>query len=266
MHLQLSEAIAERLEILERCGSTNTELVERASASPEAWPDFSVLVTGEQTAGRGRLGRTWVAPPGQTIAISVLLRSGVALDADGLGWIPLISGLAMARAVDAAITGHEVGLKWPNDVQIDGLKVAGLLAELVGASEGGGGTAVVMGAGVNLTIGVADLPTATSTSLMLNNPVVAIGELADVVLSGYLRELRALYPLLVERGADAVAAQVAERCTTLGRDVVVHLPDGTEVLGTAIDLDETGRLRVKRGDDGRLLVVAAGDVTHLRYE
>src|SRR5690554_2986061 len=126
MHLPLSEAAAARLEILDRCGSTNTELVTRAAGSPEAWPDFSVLVTGEQTAGRGRLGRSWVAPPGQAIAISVLLRPAV-LDPDLLGWIPLVAGLAMARAVDAVLNGHEVGLKWPNDVQIDGMKVSGLL-------------------------------------------------------------------------------------------------------------------------------------------
>jgi len=260
MHLPLSEATAARLEILESCGSTNTELASRAVGSSEAWPEFSVLVTGEQTAGRGRLGRSWVAPPGQAIATSVLLRPA-ALEADRMGWIPLIAGLAMARAVDGVLSGHEVGLKWPNDVQVDGLKVSGLLAELVD-----GGAAVVMGAGVNLTISSADLPTETSTSLALNNPVVAKGELADAVLSGYLRELRSLYPPLVERGPDAIAAQVAERCTTLGREVVVQLPDGARLLGTAVDLDETGRLRVRRTEDGGVVAVAAGDVTHLRYE
>lgn len=261
MDLQLSAALAARLEILERCGSTNSELVERAAAPREAWPDFSVLVTGQQTAGRGRLGRSWLAPPGQTIAVSVLLRPGVALEAGRLGWIPLIAGLAMARAVDVAVPQHEVGVKWPNDVQIDGRKVAGLLAELVD-----GATAVVIGAGVNLTIPAGELPTATSTSLLLNDPVVGTGELADVVLSDYLRELRGLSLMLLDRGPEAVAGQVAARCSTLGREVVVQLPDGTQLQGTAIELDETGRLRVQRSGDGRLLAVAAGDVTHLRYE
>src|SRR5690554_1292783 len=150
MPLPLSTAQAARLEFLPECGSTNTELVIRAA---DAWPHFSVVATTSQTAGRGRLDRVWVAPPGQTLAVSVLLRPTFALES--YGWLPLIAGLAMARAVESSLPGGtlrqaqgaetslvgqpplpelvegRVAVKWPNDVQIDGLKVSGLLAELL---------------------------------------------------------------------------------------------------------------------------------------
>src|SRR5690606_5896272 len=119
MQLPLSSAHASRLEFLEECGSTNTELVKRAA---DAWPHLSVVATASQTAGRGRLDRVWVAPPGQALAVSVLLRPSFPLGA--YGWLPLIAGLAMARAVDSFVQAS-VTVKWPNDVQIDGLKVSG---------------------------------------------------------------------------------------------------------------------------------------------
>jgi BirA family biotin operon repressor/biotin-[acetyl-CoA-carboxylase] ligase len=260
MHLPLSEALAPELLILDSCGSTNTEMVARAAG----FPDFSVLVTGEQTAGRGRLGRQWIAPPGKTIAISVLLRpvvpTGAPLGIEHFGWLPLIAGLAMTRAVARIVPGHSVGLKWPNDVQIDRLKVSGLLGELLPSAD-----AVVMGAGVNLTIGTDELPTATSTSLLLNEPAVADDGLADAMLSGYLAELGRLYRRFLRDGASGVSSGVAERCTTLGQRVRVELPGGGELVGIAAALDDSGRLLV-RSSHGDITPVAAGDVTHLRYE
>jgi BirA family transcriptional regulator, biotin operon repressor / biotin---[acetyl-CoA-carboxylase] ligase len=263
--LPLSAAIAARLDVLDEVGSTNTELATRAADRP----DFSVLVTGSQTSGRGRLGRTWVAPPGTTIAISVLLRpvlaSGAPLGIDEFGWIPLIAGLAMSRAVASLVPAHRVGLKWPNDVQVDGLKVSGLLAELLPAGSG-----VIVGAGLNLTMAREQLPTPASTSLSLNDTTVPDADLADAALSRYLEGLRSLLDRLSTAEGDAVdagiAAEVAAACTTLGREVRVELPGGGDLLGTAVDLDSTGRLRVRRGSDARLVAVAAGDVTHLRYE
>jgi len=269
MQLPLSAAIAARLEILDECGSTNTELVARASGlDSESWPDFSVLVTPHQTDGRGRLGRVWEAPAGQTLAISVLLRprlpAGEPLELDHFGWLPLIAGLAMTKAVAALVPTHSVRLKWPNDVQIDSLKVSGLLAELIP------GGAVVMGAGLNLTIPSADLPTPASTSLALNDPIPPDADLADRALAGYLTELGRLYAEFLRFGADPEASGVAEQlrdlCSTLGGQVRVSLPGGDDLVGTAIGIDGSGRLSVKKSSDGRVVAVAAGDVTHLRYE
>ncbi len=263
MHLPLSETVAPGLVILDRCGSTNTELVARA----DGLPDFAVLVTDDQTDGRGRLGRQWVAPAGQAIAISVLLRptlpAGEPLGLEHFGWLPLIAGLAMTQAIAPIVPAHSVTLKWPNDVQVDGRKVSGLLGELLQS-----GDAVVMGAGVNLTIAGADLPTPTSTSLLLDDPVVPLDGLPDAVLSGYLVRLRRLVSEFLRLGAEGsgVIAMLSELCSTLGQRVRVQLPGGDDLLGTAVDIDGSGRLRVRRSSDGRVVAVAAGDVTHLRYE
>lgn len=231
--------------MLEQSPSTNTELVGRARGG--ALPDFSVIVTTNQTAGKGRLGRTWTAPPGKTIAVSVMLATPLH---DRMGWLPLVAGLAMSRAVRSLLTEHRVTLKWPNDVQVEGLKVSGLLGELVP------GVGVVMGAGLNLTMDESELPTPVSTSLTLAG--ADPDGLVDRALAAYLGEFRALYDAL--RGGTDVRAQVEAECSTIGRSVRVELPDGDALYGTASGLDASGRLVV----DGR--AVAAGDVTHLRYE
>lgn len=290
MQLPLSAAaIAEALGTLEyrtECGSTNTELV--ALSATRTLPDFTVLATTSQTAGRGRLGRVWVAPPGQTLAISVFLRpelsSEVPLPIAAFGWLPLIAGLAMTRAVAGLVPTHSVALKWPNDVQIDGLKVSGLLAELVpkrdagparrkwgvagaGVGEGAG---VVMGAGVNLFIPRGLLPTATSTSLVLNDPILDGDALVDATLSRYLTELRSLTTGFLRAGADparsGIAAMMAQSCSTIGHRVRVELPAGDDLLGTATGIDDTGRLMVADEANGAISAVAAGDVTHLRHQ
>ncbi len=248
---------------LESTGSTNDELVSRAATSP----DFSVVVTDDQTAGRGRLGRVWIAPPGKTLAISVLLRprlpGGEALAFDHYGWLPLIAGVAMTQAVGSVLPPHRVGLKWPNDVLVDDKKVCGILAELVPA-----GTEVVIGAGINLTFAQEELPTETSTSLALAGADEI--DLADRVLSAYLLALRDLTGEFVRIGGDAdgsgIHSLVTEYCTTLGRDVRVQLPGGGDLFGVATGIDRSGRLQVTASSDGRLTAVAAGDVTHLRYE
>ncbi|MCU1514538.1 MAG: biotin--[acetyl-CoA-carboxylase] ligase [Microbacteriaceae bacterium] len=270
MHLPLSSAITQHLEVLEQCGSTNTELVGRASGADSAsWSDFSVLVTDNQTGGRGRLGRSWIAPPGQAIAISVLLRpvgaNGQEISIANFGWFPLMAGLAMTSAVATLLPSRSVTLKWPNDVQVEGLKISGLLAELLP-----GGTAVVMGAGLNIFNGEADLPTPVSTSIVLNDPAAPAEELADLALSSYLRRFSELYAELLRWDGDAVASGLAgllaAACSTIGQHVRVQLPGGQDLVGMASGIDDTGRLLVARSTDGEVVAVAAGDVTHLRYE
>jgi BirA family biotin operon repressor/biotin-[acetyl-CoA-carboxylase] ligase len=255
---------AARFVYLDECASTNTELATRAQG--DGWPDFSVLVTENQTGGRGRLGRVWVAPPGRTLAVSVLLRprlaDGSELGLENFGWLPLIAGLAMTAAVTPLVPSHEVSLKWPNDVLIDGLKVAGLLAEL-----SADGTSVVMGAGLNVTMTAEELPTATSTSLVIKDAVPDADGLARAALDSYLTNLSRLYRQFL-RAADPAetAALLARHCSTLGRSVRVQLPGGADLFGTATAIDETGRLIVRNSADDHDVAVAAGDVTHLRYE
>lgn len=265
MRFPRSLAAVEHLRVLESAGSTNDVLVGSAAGEPH----FSVVVTDEQTAGRGRLGRVWVAPPGKTLAISVLLRprtpDGDPMDFDLFGWLPLIAGAAMTTAVASVLPADRVGLKWPNDVLVDGLKVSGILAELVPSEN-----AVVIGAGINLSMTHDELPTPTSTSLELAGAIPAGDELADTILSTYLGTLRDLVDEYAGAGADAdgsgIRSLVTELCITLGHSVRVELPGGSELLGIATGLDASGRLEVTDPVDGRRTAVAAGDVTHLRYE
>lgn len=272
MDFSRARSHGEDIIVLEQAASTNDELAAREAEAVSAGSGlsaFTAVVTMNQTAGRGRLDRSWVSPPGQSLAVSVLLRpvaaDGSPIDREHYGWIPLIAGLAMTRAVRGIVTGHDVDLKWPNDVLIDGLKVSGLLSELLP-----NGRDVIVGAGLNVTIPSDALPVPTATSLVLCDATVAADELADAALSAYLVELRAAWTAFVGSGGDARASgirkSVSEACATIGSRVRVTLPDGAEQLGTALDLDDGGRLRIRTATDARTVTVAAGDVTHLRYE
>jgi len=274
-----SRGVGARFEYLDEAGSTNDVLVTRATGVDAAgWPHLSVVVTDNQTSGRGRLGRSWSAPSGKSLAISVLLRPRLdsgPLPANRFGWFPLLAGAAMTRAVRSVVDAaaarhegdpdeaarHEVMLKWPNDVLIDGYKVSGILSELLPDASG-----LCIGAGLNLALDEHDLPTLTSTSLLL---VTGTSPDADAVLAAYLRELRDLTDAFLAAGADPVAsglhAQVSELCGTLGATVRVELPGGTDLIGTAVALDPDGRLVIEDQTNGELQAVAAGDVTHLRY-
>lgn len=270
--MRSSGGVAERggrFEVLAQAGSTNDELVRRATgADAGGWPDLSVVVTDDQRSGRGRLGRVWVAPAGKCLAISVLLRPAVgsaaspavgsaALPLERLAWVPLLAGLAMTRAVASVVPA--VALKWPNDLLVGGRKVCGILSELLPGLDG-----VVVGAGLNIALEPGELPTENATSLLIE----AGGPIdADAVLASYLNELTALYRGFLAAHGDPVAsgllAAVTERCESLGRSVRVQLPSGELLLGEAVAIDGEGRL-VVRNDTG-VTAVAAGDVTHLRY-
>jgi BirA family biotin operon repressor/biotin-[acetyl-CoA-carboxylase] ligase len=258
MEFSTASNVATRLIVLGEVGSTNDELAARVAAgSRSEWPEFTTLVSDQQSAGRGRLGRQWAAPPGTMLAISVLLRPSQAgvKSAEATSWIPLIAGLAMVRAL--ASLGARTELKWPNDVLIEGRKVCGILAEL----QSGG--SLILGAGVNLTLSEAQLPVATATSMLLEGCRTD----PDAVLAAYLSELRGLYELFIAAGGDAEASgagrQVTAACSTLGQVVHVQLPGHDDLIGRAEALDATGRLIVDSG--GRLAAVSAGDITHLRY-
>lgn len=231
--------------------STNTELVGRAASG--TLESLSALVTTNQTAGRGRLGRTWVAPPGSALAVSVFVRAD-----RGLGWLPLLAGLAMTRAVRTLLPGEPVSLKWPNDVLVGSAKVSGLLGEIVAGG-------AVMGAGVNLTMTEDQLPVPTASSLTLLG--AEPDGLVDRALAAYLSEFERLWLDFEAADFDPQAglrSAVCGACGTLGRTVRVELPSGGSMRGVAENIDLEGRLVVMV--DGTRQVVAAGDVTHLRLE
>lgn len=252
MELTRSRAVAARLAVLPACGSTNAELRSLA-ADDDAWPHLSVVLTDNQTAGRGRLDRTWTTPPGSALAISVLLRE-LPSDVAAWGWIPLAAGVAMTDAVAAQLPDHAVGLKWPNDVLVDGRKICGILAE---AAPG----AVVVGTGVNTAMTAEQLPVPTATSFGALQVSVDI----DRLLTDYLTQLAAFSRALA-KNPDAVASGLhdaaSQRCVTLGRTVDVSLPDGSVLRGRAARIAAGGQLVVE--SEGVEREVSAGDVVHVR--
>ena len=259
--LPLSRAICPTLEWREQSASTNTDLVSVATGLP----DLSVIATDNQTAGRGRLDRVWSAAPGAALAVSVLVRHDASghRDPRRLGWLPLIAGVAMTRAV-RSLGVAAVGLKWPNDVLAvtgDGeRKLCGILTELT--ADG-----VVIGAGLNLTMSHDTVPVPTATSLALLG-VPTDAALTDRALAAYLRDLTALVAQWRTTAEPrALAAIVEPELHTLGRAVRIDRPGLPMLLGTAEGLDDDGRLMVRAAEaiDG-VIAVAAGDVTHLRYE
>ena len=263
MGLDRSAAVLPRLDVVRSTGSTNADLVAAAAGLPH----LATRATLDQTAGRGRLGRTWLAPPGRTLAVSLLLdvrpSGAVPLPPAALGWVPLLAGVALAEAVAPLVPGADVAVKWPNDVLLGGEKACGLLAEVTP------GGALVVGAGVDLVLTRDELPTPTSTSLALHGATGSAEELADRVLASWAPRLDGLVRELSRAGGDARAAGLLElvtrRCGTLGRAVEVHLPDGSRVRGEARALVDDGRLVVAVGTPARDLVVGSGDVVHLRH-
>lgn len=260
MHLPASAALVPELIVRASSPSTNAELADLARAG--VLTTFTTLVTDDQTAGRGRLDRTWSAPAGSALAISVLVVPKTpdgALPLDRYGWLPIAAGVAMTETIADLLPSASVGFKWPNDVLIAGRKVCGVLAELV--PEHG---AVIVGAGVNIAMTAAQLPVATATSLAVEGGTAD----ADTVLAGYLERLRRHVEGYLAAGGDAAVSGLAHLgstlCVTLGRAVRVELPDGRVVEGSARALDADGRLLV-RDDDGLDHVVSAGDVTHARH-
>lgn len=245
-----SAQTVKRFEYVEQTGSTNTDLVAAATAKPSEYPHLSVLVAGSQTAGRGRTGREWVSPAGKSLSISVLVRP-FGWATENFGWLPLVAGVAMRRAVSQTLLNSNVSLKWPNDVQVAGQKISGILSELLP-----GATGVVIGAGVNLTLEKHELPIEGATSLLLEGSTIS----PDEFLNSYLN---ALADLLNE--FDSVPEIVRTECSTIGQTVRVIFPDGSEQVGLATGLDDSGRLLVSVPGETQLLAVSAADIQHLRH-
>lgn len=252
--------------VVERTGSTSTDLV---AAAREGAPDRAVLVADHQDAGRGRAGRGWQTPAGTALTVSVLLRPQV--DVHAFGWLALMGGLAVVRAL--AGLGCEAVIKWPNDVLLPGVgaedldgwrrdrKVAGVLGDVVTGPDPA--PAAVLGIGVNVAQGAADLPVPHATSLAaVGRPVDRVGLLAGVV--GELVRLDDAWRTADGDAASAeLAAAVAAVCATLGSPVRVERPGGDVLEGEAVSLGADGALRVA-DRSGRVHAVLAGDVAHVR--
>lgn len=241
------------LSVVEAVGSTNAEL---AAAARDGAPDRTVLIAEHQTEGRGRLGRSWQAPPRSGLALSVLLRP------DGVpparrGWLALLAGVALAEVV-TELGEVTAGLKWPNDLLLGPRrgKAAGILAEVVGGG-------VVLGIGLNVSLRMEELPVPGATSLAIEGAACTDrGTLA----SALLRRLDEWARRWSAAAGDAASCGLREayrvRCATVGELVRVRLADPEPLVAAAVDVDAEGRLVLDTAGGRRAL--SAGDVTHLR--
>ena len=231
--------------------STNTALLEEAGAGA---PEGLVLVADHQTAGRGRLGRTWSAEPGTALLVSVLLRPP--LPFDELPLVLMAAGLAACDGVESA-AGFRPQLKWPNDLVADDRKLAGLLSEAAGAGE----PAVVLGLGINVSAGAYPKELsgeATSCEEVAARPV----DRSDLLV-GFLTGLEARYSAVLGGKRSSTLDAYCSDSATLGRRVRVDLMSGDPLEGRATGLADDGRLIVT-DDAGTEHPVHVGDVKHLR--
>ena len=251
----LTASTGHDLIVLDEVDSTNRYAAEHPGDSHRA----RVVVTTNQTAGRGRMTRTWVSPPGAGIAISVALPSSLTptpLTPEYIQLVSLVAGACAAQAVAAEVV-EPVRVKWPNDVLVGGKKVAGVLGEISPEHR------VIVGVGLNISIPLADLPTPDATSLHLHgaNP----DGLAD-------RWAAAFVVTLLERVGDVVVGMppharqwLAGWLATLGQPVLVENADGSVFRGVAEALGADGSLQVRQ-PSGRLVAVTTGDIRHLRHQ
>lgn len=240
--------------VVESTGSTNADVMALALSNA---PEGTVIVADEQTAGRGRLGRSWISAPGSGLWVSALVRVPAGGGASP-GLLPLLAGVAVADAIGAL--GVAAVLKWPNDVIVDDpapapgraplRKLAGIL------SEGDGSGGVVIGMGVNVSQSAEELPVPQATSLSLEGATVSRSDLLVGILVG-------LHDALVDlrsTGGTVTMREYRRLCATVGRDVAATLPSGEVLAGRAVDIADDGRLVIDTGSKREY--VAAGDVIH----
>ncbi len=245
------------VEVTAATGSTNADLLARAAVGA---PEGAVLAAEEQSAGRGRLGRAWVSPPRAALTFSLLLRPEGVPPARR-GWLSLLAGVAVTAAV-RSVAAVDAQLKWPNDVLAGPAKLGGILAEA-------SGDAVVIGIGLNVSTGPAELPppglgALPATSLrILGVPSPS----RERLLAGILADCERWYGAWRQAGGDpercGLRAEYTRLSGTIGRRVRVELPGGQLVSGLAAGVDPDGRLLV-RDASGSDRAMAAGDVVHLR--
>jgi BirA family biotin operon repressor/biotin-[acetyl-CoA-carboxylase] ligase len=255
-----------RIQHVHQIGSTNDELLAQRQ-SGEA-PVGSVLVSDQQLAGKGRLGRSWLAEPGQALLMSVVLP----LPADPRRWglTPLAVGVALVRAIErqsghrqpsvgpegvvmTAIDKDQTGrplLKWPNDVMVVDRKLAGILVE---AHDG----VAICGIGLNVCQDQASLGELAAVSLAMLGLQTSPLLMADLLMA----ELRDVWATLLADD-DQLINQYRRLSATIGQEVMVELSSTQQLRGLAVDVTNDGRLIVDEAGQRHLL--ASGDVHHLR--
>lgn len=245
----LAKIIGRRIEFHEEVGSTNTEAMRLAL---EGAPEGTVVLADAQSAGRGRLDRTWESPPSRNLYLSVVLRPDIPAARASL--IPLTAGVAAADALLQYCPGR-VRLKWPNDVLVGGKKICGILTEM--RTRGDRVHFLVVGMGVNLNMQKLDFPrelreTATSMRIETGGDVDRLDFAVRLFES-----LERWYRVFLGGGEAAIRERWLQGADLVGKRVEVVLGKTTE-RGTVVGLDPTGALLLE-GETG-LRQVLAGDI------
>ena len=262
-----TKTLGRSLHILDEAPSTNS--VAMALAQDDA-PDGTVVVADTQTSGRGRLGRPWYSPPGKNLYCSIILRRRPSPDqiSRWLSWIPLLSAVAVARAIQV-VSGLRPSLKWPNDVLIEQRKTGGLLCESNGTGTANG--FVIVGIGLNVNMWRDAFPDnlrdlATSLAAEAGRPFDRA-----VLLAALLSELE-LRSEAFFSGSTDIRHDYELRCATIGQRVRVDTANGNCIEGQADAIGDDGSLQVVADslqDPGTLrtpVSIRAGDVVHLRRD
>lgn len=237
-----------RVDVVAATGSTNADLVAAARAGEDAGV---VLVAEQQTAGRGRLTRRWEAPPRSGVTMSMLLRPA----APPSTWtmLPFVAGVAAAEAV-RSVAHVDAALKWPNDLLVGSRKLGGILVERVD-------DAAVVGIGVNVSLRPDELPVPIATSVAIEGGVADREALTKELARAFARRYAAWDA--AGGASEAILPAYREICATIGVEVVVQLPGGSDIVGQARQVADDGSLVVvdEQGVEHR---VTAGDVLHVR--
>jgi len=245
------QVIGRKIHVFQETASTN-DLAEKFAR--DGAPEGVVVFAESQTRGRGRLGRKWLSPGRQGLWFSLLLRPD--MPPQETTRLTVMAATALRRAIHSA-TGLDARIKWPNDILLNGKKIAGILTEL--SAEVDRVRHVIIGLGVNVNFAAKDFPAelrATATSLRVESGQEhSRAELATAILQA----LDADYARIRAGKFSAVADEWESHCATLGRNVTVHIGDRT-IHGRAEALDDDGALLL-RSEHGHLERIIGGDVT-----
>ena len=258
--------VGRRIELFDCLPSTNREAVQLAQADVE---HGTVVVAESQTAGRGRLSRTWFSPPGINLYCSIILRTARPPErlTEWLSWLPLVSALAAAEAIEQVSSIH-VSVKWPNDLLISERKVGGILCESGAGSRSD--PFQIIGIGINVNGGQDDWPADlrdSATSIRQERNVLVD---RNRLLAQLLLELEHCLDELAVHGTSRLALAYHQRCSTIGITVRATLAGGEVIVGLAEGIGQDGSLRIRpqtahpHSETPEIVTLRVADIIHLR--
>lgn len=259
-----SKKLGETLFVFDELASTNTFALERAKE--HATPG-TIILADQQTAGRGRLNRTWFSPAESNIYGSLLFIHDNTIQHPG--WIPLMAGVTIAQALETQ-TGIPIHLKWPNDLLIAERKVGGLLCESFNYE--GKNKCVVIGFGINVNLSQSEFPQdlrdkATSLQIQCQRQLDR-----EVLIMQIITSLEKGWEDLTSKGHQTWLLEYKNRCSTIGQTIQIHFPDGSQLQGRAHSIGEHGQLRIipspsdSNNQSARIRDIHSGEILHIRTQ